>query len=505
MSKWRDVAVAMRESDGVRSLMGKCDDANPRFFKFCGCERFRLSASEVRDEKLTKMAPLARAAMVAVTHLVSPATLPTAVAQLSVLSYNVLLPNSVDAWWTYKMYNPPLTTPERHSIASWDSRRDLLKKRIETINADVVCLQEVAPASFVDDFSFMKELGYDGCELFKKGRFRPATFWKSSRCTLAANPVHKDRTLLTAFRLVDETNNKHHWHVLNCHLQAAKQGGRRLRQINEGVRAAMTLARKLKEPTPESSIRLIACGDFNGGPECGAVRYLEDGFLDSDFLEDGEPVTSKKKTLPLSSPMTDAACAVSTRDAPPTMVVQELISHMVKEGTLDEPELSNELTERLTRIFEQAATTETSSSQKYMNLQDVEKWLVAINEKVGRGSEYRAAAKQMGWTPPRPNMTHDELRAVIELPPDGLLSLDGFLQVYLEELRGGKFWGIAHDLAVLGEPLPDDALFTARYDRMYCSAALRPTVVLDTTCDVACPNDTEPSDHLPVAAAFKLV
>lgn len=134
------------------------------------------------------------------------------------------------------------------------------KERIGLIDADVVCLQEVSPKSFEEDFSFMQELGYDGVEMFKKGRFRPATFWKTKKCQLAAPPVHKDRTLLTAFSLIDskaEVKNDgddtlssddcaRHWFCLNCHLQAGKEGGRRVRQINEGVRAAMTLSRKLK-------------------------------------------------------------------------------------------------------------------------------------------------------------------------------------------------------------------------------------------------------------------
>lgn len=100
--------------------------------------------------------------------------------------------------------------------------------------------------SFDDDFSFMEELGYDGKEMFKKGRFRPATFWKSSRCDLVSPPVHKDRTLLTAFRAVQSADAGRIWYVLNAHLQAGREGRRRVRQINEGCRAIMTLARKLK-------------------------------------------------------------------------------------------------------------------------------------------------------------------------------------------------------------------------------------------------------------------
>ena len=81
----------------------------------------------------------------------------------------------------------------------------------------------------------------------------------SSRCqptrNLAAPPVHRDRTLLTTFEIVraqgekgnDEGETRRNWHVLNCHLQAGTHNGpRRLRQIEEGVGAAVKLAKKLK-------------------------------------------------------------------------------------------------------------------------------------------------------------------------------------------------------------------------------------------------------------------
>lgn len=129
--------------------------------------------------------------------------------------------------------------------------------KTHSLDADVVCFQEVAPVSFEEDFLFMEELGYGGKEMFRKGRFRPATFWKSDKVALVAPPVHKDRTLLTAFRpltresadMTDESptvSEKPAWYILNCHLQAGKEGRRRVRQINEGVRSVMTLARKLK-------------------------------------------------------------------------------------------------------------------------------------------------------------------------------------------------------------------------------------------------------------------
>ena len=39
---------------------------------------------------------------------------------------------------------------------------------------------------------------------------------------------------------------KRNWHVLNCHLQAGSEGRRRVRQIDEGVKACFNLAKKLK-------------------------------------------------------------------------------------------------------------------------------------------------------------------------------------------------------------------------------------------------------------------
>ena len=438
--------------------------------------------------------------VVTTVQLIAPATLPNLPESLSVLSYNVLLPNSVDAWWTYKMYSPPLSESNRH-IAAWSYRRDLLKDRIGLVNADVVCLQEVSPESFEDDFAFMAELGYDGCELFKKGRFRPATFWKADKCTLVAPAAHKDRTLLTAFKLDEQ---KESWFVLNCHLQAGNEGKRRVRQIQDGTKAIITMANKLKVKDPALNAQAIVCGDFNGGAECGAIRFLEDGFIEPDFVEDGGPVSSNRKELPMKTPLQDAMSCIE-RIPPPTLIVSELISQMVKDGDsgYEKPALADGVVDRLKRIYEKRATHE-NGENKQMSIQDVEQWLVEINGQLGRGDEYREAARQMGWEAPADaeDQSANKVKARITLPPNGILSLEGFIAVYQRELNGGKFWGIHHDLWILGEPLDDLGLFTARFDRMYCSASVKPLAIMDFHSAKPCPNDKEPSDHLPVAACF---
>lgn len=167
---------------------------------------------------------------------------------LSVLSWNVLIPNSGgEGWWTHKMYSPELGAAYDDEHSAWPFRQALMRRCIEQADADVVCLQECTPAHFDEDFAFMRELGYDGCELMKRGRFRPATFWRTARVTLEGSPVHRDRCLLTSFRLntgssgggdalgaaEDPIPTRRAVHVINCHLNAGPAAQRRLRQTLE--------------------------------------------------------------------------------------------------------------------------------------------------------------------------------------------------------------------------------------------------------------------------------
>lgn len=259
------------------------------------------------------------------------------------------------------------------------------------------------------------------------------------------------------------------------------------------------------DPDPERKAIVIVCGDFNGGEECGAVRYLQDGFVDETFLEDGEAVVSSQKKLPFERPLKDVMACPTDRRPPGTLVVAELISTLVEGNAYEDPTLSEAVIERLKRIFDRHATHDVNAT-RVMNCEDVERWLVAINGEVGRGSEFREAAHQMGLKEENDSDSDDsnDEKQKIELPRDGVLSLKGFLQVYEKELKQGKFWGIAYDLGALGEPLPDAGLFQARYDRMYCSAAAMPIAVRDFLCCEPCPNEREPSDHLPLAACFAI-
>ena len=234
--------------------------------------------------------------------------------------------------------------------------------------------------------------------------------------------------------------------------------------------------------------------------------------VDATFIEDGEPVTSSEKRLPLATPLYDVMRVNRTEnDVPPTMVVSELIDLLIAPKQCSQhgvatawqnPDLSDDMVARLGRIFQRYATgTDDATGEAVMTVPDVERWLIAINGQVGRGDEFRQAARQMGWSNDDDN---DPDARITELPANGVLTLQGFVAVYEAELRAGKFWGIAHDMAVLGDALPITQLYTARYDRMYASAAVQTTAIMEFLSDRACPNEWEPSDHLPIAASFTL-
>lgn len=269
----------------------------------------------------------------------------------------------------------------------------------------------------------------------------------------------------------------------------------------------------IKEKEPESNIRLVACGDFNGGDECGAIQYIEKGYIDESFYEDGEPITSSRKVLPLQNGMIDAMKCIPDQAPSATLVVPELISMLVQGEAYESPKLSNQVNKKLTNIFHRLATGtsfDDNKSESVMTVADVERFLVLINGEVGRGSEFREAARQMGCceeastaiSKNSKNVENGEEHGALFLPVGGLLTLEGFLKIYEDELTHGKFWGIAHDLAVLGEPLPFVGVFKARYDRIYHSSSIEPFVVVSYKSNDPCPNENEASDHLPVAAAF---
>ncbi|KAJ1486950.1 hypothetical protein T484DRAFT_2281021 [Baffinella frigidus] len=148
---------------------------------------------------------------------------------LSLSTYNVLMPNSVDGWWIYKYYQPEVPEEER----AWPKRQALLKSKLlgpdGCSGSDAICIQEACADSFGEDFGFMADAGYAHL-LHTKFRLRVATFWKTDRVELADEGSHKslDRTLCAALRLKGRASPIY---VANMHLTGGPNADKRLRQV----------------------------------------------------------------------------------------------------------------------------------------------------------------------------------------------------------------------------------------------------------------------------------
>jgi hypothetical protein len=159
----------------------------------------------------------------------------------TILSYNVLMPNSEDGWWISKYYSPD--TKKEHT--EWEYRGKLFREQFSHLAPDVICIQEAHAESFETDFGgWMREAGYENA-LMKKGRMRCATFWKTDRFNIAHGGVqHKDRTLIcelveqqTAEEEASPMTSPRRVFIVNCHLTAGPDSKRRLKQAYEALEA----------------------------------------------------------------------------------------------------------------------------------------------------------------------------------------------------------------------------------------------------------------------------
>ena len=206
----------------------------------------------------------------------------------------------------------------------WPHRQALIQERLLQSAADIICIQEAAADTFEQDFSFLKQAGYDVC-LHNKFRFRCATFFKTQKFVLLEQ-AHKDRTLVTTLKAVnkhdddDDDDEERLLHVVNCHLSGGAAPDRRLRQVHEGLeqirkwkdKAAHTLHKQqnANRPNPKNIQRarealhrqenagVVVCGDFNSDGNTAVRRLLVHGSVEPDWREPQYPtieLTSKTR------------------------------------------------------------------------------------------------------------------------------------------------------------------------------------------------------------------
>lgn len=394
---------------------------------------------------------------------------------ISIVSYNVLLPNSQDGWWVFKYYDA--STP--NAARTWAHRQALLRETLLGAMADVVCLQEASGATFAADFEFMIEAGY-GAAIHRKYRLRPAIFWRADAWT-CIHQRHMDKVLLCVLRSVADPAVV--ISVLSCHLVAAPQPQRRFRQIFDALERLRKDLARLQIPPEEAAV--VVAGDFNAAPEGTATHHLlSGGVVDAGFREPRWPERSlsSKPRRHGFAPFTEAYLHTLGR-APATLIGSRI------SGLLDgDGQPTAVLMGALSDLFDRFADGER------MDWSAVESWLMAINRAVDRGSEHRKA------------------RAVVATKGEPWLSRAELVGLYAQELAEGKFWSVLHDLQVCGVlPAGERTLFAAALDHIYaCNLAV--LAAWDPLPEarrralfsggIGLPNDWHPSDHIPIGAVL---
>ena len=399
---------------------------------------------------------------------------------LSLISYNVLLPNSVDGWWVFKYYDG--ATPD--AARTWAHRQSLLSQRLLREKADIVCIQEASPDTFATDFAFMTAAGYSAL-IHRKSRLRPATFWQKSSWELVFER-HRDKVLITLLRSRTEPNRV--LCVLNCHLTAAPRPERRFRQVFD---ALDQLRKDLKrhDITPEQA-GVVVCGDFNADPAGSATDHLlRGGTIDADFREPQWPERSlsSKVRAHVFPPMVEVYREALS--ASPVTLIGSRLTGLVEDGQPTATFFS-----AIDALFDRFA-----DAPDRMSWTAVEAWLLCINRAPDRGSEYRAA------------------QAVVAEKGEPWLSRAEFAALYAGEMAEGKYWSVLHDLQA-GDVLPEGerTLYTVSLDRIYASTGrLEPVAAWDPLTGeqrtslmgggIGLPNAWHPSDHLPIGVVLRWI
>ena len=385
---------------------------------------------------------------------------------ISLMSYNILLPNSAQGWWVYKYYHP--NVPEEHR--TWNARKKLLSAQIDR-RIDLFTFQECSLDTYATDLDFMLETHTMLCH--KRARIAMVTAWKSDRFELLAD-YHLNRSLVTVLREKSGVLLC----IVNCHLSAGRHPKERFQQVTK----AISQVEKLKSRFALDLI--LFAGDFNSSSEGTAVlRFLEDGILEPRFRESyyGDvEITSKIKEHRLGR-------------------FEEVYRHVTDSTTMWARNsgacMLHPKTRKPLQSFLDALHTLFecySASARSLTLEKVECWIRDINIEL-RGSEYRMA---------------------MELMENGVLSRESFVSVYLNEVNAGKHWAVYNDLLRKGIELPVPKPYIGKYalDQIWlrsnsyeCSGVV-PPISKENQQKIEAgdftPNQWHPSDHFPLMVRF---
>ncbi len=398
-------------------------------------------------------------------HSISSHQLNNQSEDISIMSYNILLPNSELGWWVFKYYHPEIPLEQ----TTWSYRKELLKQQI--CKVDLLTLQECNPETIDQDLDFLESTYTKLCH--RRARIAMATCWNTERFELVAD-YHLNRCLVTVLKertgvLVC---------VVNCHLSAGRHPKERFQQIVK----SMDQVRKLRDRFELDLI--VFSGDFNSSADGTAVqRFLEDGLVEPRFRESyysNIPITSKVKEHNLGR-FSECYRHITDRTS---MWVRNSSASMLHHRS---QKARKPFLDALNRLFDFYADGEECLSKVRL-----EKWITEMNLEL-RGSEYTEAMNR--------------------LTDNGLMRSD-FINIYINEVQAGKHWAVYHDLLrrQISIPTPNPLVIKFALDQIWyrsnkfeCSGVVPPLsneVKSRIESGEFVPNSWHPSDHFPLMVRF---
>ncbi|KAM9813588.1 2',5'-phosphodiesterase 12 [Neosynchiropus ocellatus] len=219
---------------------------------------------------------------------------------MRVVSYNIL----ADIYAKTELSRTVLYTYCAPYALELDYRQNLIKKELAGYNADIICLQEVDKAVFVDSLvPALDAFGLDGVFRIKEKQHEGlATFYRRSKFNflsshdimlsevLTSDPIHSEllqklslsvslkekmlqrSTSLQVSILEDRTKPGRKVCVANTHLFWHPTGGN-IRLFQMGV-ALKHLNHVISEVAPGAP--LVFCGDFNSTPSSGVFQLVRE-------------------------------------------------------------------------------------------------------------------------------------------------------------------------------------------------------------------------------------
>ena len=182
----------------------------------------------------------------------------------------------------------------RKAKKGWSYRKELTKQYIIKLDADILTLQEVNPQTFLVDFSFMHELGYDFfMEESNNNWMRCAIFWRRDKLMLAQAEHRVYKCQIAQLKILNSSSDceptstglmAQKWvFVLTCHLSAINPT-KRVRELEDAMFHVEQM-RKRSRIHPDH-VALLLSGDMNTFTDIAnspVRRFLLDGMIGPDY------------------------------------------------------------------------------------------------------------------------------------------------------------------------------------------------------------------------------